>query len=132
MNYETKLRQNSLKVTPQRLGMLRLIEKNGHIAIEELYAKIKRDFASISLATLYKNVHALIDAKILKEVKVPMQKSRYELVKEPHAHLMCQQCGSFEDVHIDLHCADDAVKKEGFTPLQAEVTFIGLCHDCAQ
>ena len=131
MNYEQLLRERSLKVTPQRIGMLNLIEMSGHISIEDLYRRIKKEFSSISLATLYKNLHSMANAEILKEVKIPEQKSRYEIVKEPHAHLLCQKCGGFEDIAVDFSKIGECLDvQSGFTIERTETTFIGLCAKC--
>ena len=38
---EQLLKQNNLKITPQRITILKEIEKRGHISIEEIYENIK-------------------------------------------------------------------------------------------
>ena len=37
INFEQSLRENQLKITPQRIAMLDRIQKNGHMSVEELY-----------------------------------------------------------------------------------------------
>jgi Fur family peroxide stress response transcriptional regulator len=50
------LQKSKLKATPQRVAILKSIEKLGHASIEEIYEDIKENFPSISLATIYKNI----------------------------------------------------------------------------
>lgn len=131
MNYESILRNVDLKVTPQRLGVLSIMETFGHISIEELFPLIRKEFSSISLATLYKNINAMLEAKILHEVSLPHAKPKYELIKEEHSHMLCQKCGKLEDITINL----DAIKHEasalsGYKLAHNDVMFSGICPEC--
>ena len=42
MNFERELKMKKLKVTPQRIAILKEIQSNGHISIEDIYEKMKR------------------------------------------------------------------------------------------
>ena len=86
--FEEVLKQNNLKITSQRVAILKEIKKSGHISIEEIYENIKEIHPSISLATIYKNLTSMQEVHIVDEVKLPNQKQRYELVKQPHIHLI--------------------------------------------
>ncbi len=131
MNYELMLRERDLKVTPQRLGILSLMHEEGHISVEDLYEKIRKQFSSISLATLYKNVNAMMERALVKEVKIPNMKSKYEIIKEPHAHILCESCGSFEDVNIDMNQIVTLLPGAlEFKMLETSVVFSGVCHAC--
>ena len=61
INYTTMLREHNLKATPQRLAITDVIYKNGHVNIEYLYEKMLKQFHSISLATIYKNINYIKD-----------------------------------------------------------------------
>ena len=131
MNYELLLRERNMKVTPQRLGILTLMHDYGHISVEDLYEKIKKQFSSISLATLYKNVNAMISVSLLKEVKIPNMKSKYEIVKTPHAHLLCESCGALEDFQINMDEVSHLLEsKSDFKVNQTDLIFSGICHNC--
>ncbi len=131
MNYELLLRERNMKVTPQRLGILTLMYDYGHISIEDLYEKIRKQFSSISLATLYKNVNAMVSVSLLKEVKVPNMKSKYEIVKTPHAHLLCESCGALEDLQINMDEVSHLLEsKSDFKVNETDLIFSGICHNC--
>lgn len=53
------LKKYDLKATPQRLCVLKILKRHEHPNIDELYAEIKREYPSISLATVYKNINTL-------------------------------------------------------------------------
>ena len=123
------LEESKLKVTPQRLAILKELELKGHASIEEIYEKIKDSFPSISLATIYKNINALKNEGIICEVCLH-QKPKFELKKEPHAHFICKKCGKVEDVPFS-----DVVKKEinkTYPNTQKELYIYGICNECKE
>ena len=131
MNYELLLREHSLKVTPQRIGILSLMQTKGHIDIEELYKEIKEQFSSISLATLYKNVNAMLENHLITEIKVPNFKAKYEIIKEPHIHILCKKCNEFMDLDVDLGSVlNEASKKSDYQLQESCVVLSGLCKKC--
>lgn len=131
MNYELLLRDHQLKVTPQRLGILSLIQKAGHLDVEELFTLIKKQFSSISLATLYKNIHSMMESKLLSEIKVSNHKTKYEIAKEPHIHLVCQKCNEFIDLDINIDTlVDEASTKSHYQLLDSSIVLCGLCEKC--
>ncbi len=131
MNYETLLHEHKLKVTPQRLGILTLMYRAGHIDIEELSVQIKKQFSSISLATLYKNINAMLKNGLISEVKVPNMKSKYEILKPPHVHLLCQSCSEFIDLDLNTDTLlNEASRKSHYKLLETNVVLSGLCEKC--
>ena len=131
MNYETLLREHALKATPQRLGILSLMHKNGHISIDDLFIQIKKQFKAISLATLYKNINAMLESTLISEVKIPHMKSKYEIAKLPHAHLLCDSCGEFKDINIDLDGLMKQTEEQShYTLNHSSLVFSGLCEKC--
>ena len=101
MNFEVQLKEKKLKVTPQRMAILNEIQRNGHLGIEEIYENIRKIYPAISLATVYKNITSLYEVNLLREIKAPYQKQKYELACDRHIHVACEKCGKFEDLKID-------------------------------
>ena len=131
MDYQLLLKEHALKVTPQRVGILSLMFNAGHISVEDLYEQIKSDFPSISLATLYKNINAMSEKALIKEVKVPHSKNVYEISKEEHAHLLCHKCHAFIDIDVALTpIIEEATTKSHFHIEESSVIFSGLCPEC--
>lgn len=131
-NLENILRSNGLRATAQRLLICGEIIEAGHIDIDTLYANLKRKITSLSLATVYKNIHALIDASIVSELNVEGQKTLYEINMHPHIHHVCDRCGKVEDLHIKT---DDFERKiallSGRNIIGCKITVYGICLDCA-
>ncbi len=128
-NFDMMLREHDLKATKQRIGILTIMHDRGHINIEDLYAKIKALFPSISLATLYKNIHIMIKNRLLTEVSVKNSKTLYEITKKDHAHMYCENCGEVYDVDFDFSKIED-MEKDGFILKDTQLVFSGICKNC--
>ena len=101
MQYVSLLKQSGLKVTPQRLSVLRILDRHTHPTIDELYDEILKENPSVSLATVYKNLNTLKDEGLVVEVNIVNQKARYDIYEHPHIHVVCENCGSVEDRSYD-------------------------------
>jgi Fur family peroxide stress response transcriptional regulator len=129
--YTETLRQYNLKATPQRLAILQIINKHGHINIDTLYNEVKDQFNSISLATVYKNITSMTAVKLLIEVKLANAKSVYEIIKEDHAHLKCEICTNIEDFTIDTNnLFDNTSNLHSFRINYVNITLNGICKNC--
>ncbi len=101
MDYLQILKDNGLKATPQRIAVLKVLDKHIHPNIDELYEQIKSEYPSVSLATVYKNVNTLQESGLVKEVNVPNGKMRYDIFVEPHIHIVCDKCQKIQDLAHD-------------------------------
>jgi len=130
-NYPQILRDHNLKATPQRLAITDALYINGHMSIEALYEIMIHKFSSISLATIYKNINIMLENSFIQEVKIPNQKSIYELSKETHSHLVCNICGEIQDITLDL----SSILKEtsllsSFQINSTDLVLSGSCTKC--
>jgi Fur family peroxide stress response transcriptional regulator len=122
------LKNSPLKVTPQRLEILQTIQKNGHISIDDLYNHIKEKFPSISLATVYKNIHTLKDEGILLEIHPQNEKPHFEIKKAPHGHFICKKCGKIYDFEVKTSCNPHLSEISEID--ESEVYLYGVCKNC--
>jgi Fur family peroxide stress response transcriptional regulator len=130
-SYESLLREHGIKVTPQRMGIVEELMGEIHLSVDELYERIKKRFPSISLATVYKNLNTMVESGFLSEVKIPHQKSKYELTKKPHSHLLCESCGKVEDIELDLDkVIEESIKRSGYVVHQNSLVLSGVCPSC--
>ncbi|WP_428023903.1 Fur family transcriptional regulator [Arcobacter sp.] len=127
------LKEFNLKVTPQRVAIVDELYYKGHINIDELYASMLSKFPSISLATIYKNVNSMVEKFFISEVKIPNEKSVYELIKEEHSHLVCEKCKKIEDISIDTSSVLEELNSQSdFKVKRANVVFTGVCSSCSK
>ncbi|MGC9350913.1 MAG: Fur family transcriptional regulator [Sulfurovum sp.] len=134
-DHVTLLKESGLKATFQRINILETIEKHGHITIDAIYEKVSRIHASLSLATVYKNILLMVEKKVLVEVPVAGQKSKYELKKEDHIHLVCTECGMVEDkplINGVDSLIEDMTKEERFSLSSEQINLYGVCRACQE
>lgn len=130
--YMELLKEHNIKITPQRLAIVALMDQYGHISVRDIYEKIRAKFPSLSLATVYKNINAMMETHFINELKIVGQENKYELAKERHSHLICQKCGMIEDIEIDTSGIEKSIPKEsGFEVVETSVQFFGICQKCA-
>jgi Fur family peroxide stress response transcriptional regulator len=127
------LRQRHYRMTPQRMAMVRLIASSeGHPSAAQLYARIKGQFPSMSLATVYKTLDLLKELGQVLEIDL-RDDSHYDGNRpQPHTHLICSKCNKIVDGEADF---DPSVirkleRASGYKILRSQVSFYGLCPDC--
>ncbi len=132
-HYATMLKESGLKSTFQRMNILSVIDKYGHMAVDDIYEEVIKVHPSLSLATVYKNILLMKEKGVLVEVPIMGKKPKYELAKEDHIHLICTECGNVED----KHCMDMTEKafaslsdQEAFRLERRQVNLYGVCQKC--
>jgi Fur family peroxide stress response transcriptional regulator len=129
--FKTLLQSHALKATHQRLAILEEIDKHGHIDVDTLFASLHERFPTLALGTLYRNLSELSQKKILAEVALPGQKQKYEILKTPHVHLVCERCGKIEDKTLDLSSVIAQIEDLSRFKISGNaVTFTGICEAC--
>ena len=132
-DYAVLLKESGLKATFQRIQLLENVGKCGHMSVDAIYAEVIKTHPSLSLATVYKNIILMVENGLLTEVPINGKKSKYELSKEDHIHLICTECGDVEDkpytTGIDISFST-MMKKEKFSFFKAQTNLYGLCIDC--
>ncbi|MFT5836071.1 MAG: Fur family peroxide stress response transcriptional regulator [Sulfurimonas sp.] len=131
INYTDELRRHNLKATPQRLAISNALHSYGHINIDNLYEMMLKKFSSISLATIYKNINLMLENSYVQEVKIPQNKSVYELTKSYHSHLVCTKCGVVEDIKLNMiPLLSEVTTSTTFEISKTDLVLSGLCKKC--
>ena len=84
----------------------------------------------LGIATVYRNLKALVEEGELQAVNLPGENPRFELVgHQHHHHFQCRQCQRVFDVHA---CPGDLgrLAPQGFTVEDHDLTLYGRCKDC--
>ncbi len=134
-DYVTLLKENDLKATFQRISILEVIDRNGHMSVEDIYEEVIKVHPSISLATIYKNIILMVEKTVLVEVPITGKKPKYELSKADHIHLVCTECGEVED-KMCMETTDKVFhalsEKEHFRLNKRQVNLYGICEACQE
>jgi Fur family ferric uptake transcriptional regulator/Fur family peroxide stress response transcriptional regulator len=132
-NYAERLKEHGLKATFQRMTILSAIEKMGHANVDEIYEEVRQTHPTLSLATVYKNIVTMVEQGVLVEVPIVGKKSKYELKKSEHLHLICTECGSVRDQALDKILAEDTSKiaqHSSFALKERQLNLYGICREC--
>ncbi|WP_031347870.1 Fur family transcriptional regulator [Sulfurimonas hongkongensis] len=131
-NFTDELRRHNLKATPQRLAISSALHNYGHVNIDNLYEMMLSKFASISLATIYKNINIMLDNSYIQEIKIPQNKTVYELTKSSHSHLVCTECKMVEDIELDIDSIVSKLNLDGrFQISKTDLVVSGVCKSCS-
>ncbi len=122
------LRQKGLKVTPQRLAVLKLLSKGGHFTGEQIYDEIKRVEPSISLSTVYNALEALEEAGLINSFEANGV-TWYELRKEPHINVICLDTNEIIDINTKLDTLYEILKNQGINVKAVNVVAYAECSN---
>ena len=129
-NLITLLKENSLKATSQRVAMLEIIAKSGHINTQNLHEKLQKNHPSISLNTVYLNINILLKNNILTSISIDGNKAQYEFAKEEHIHLICKKCATLKDLKAPKDISNQIALDNGFIQHKTVINIYGICPKC--
>jgi Fur family transcriptional regulator, peroxide stress response regulator len=87
--------------TRQRAAVYQFLHRaESHPTAEEIYAGVRRQIASISLATVYKALEALVDSGLANKLAFADGPSRYDCRGQAHYHFRCLRTGQICDVAV--------------------------------
>jgi Fur family transcriptional regulator, stress-responsive regulator len=127
------LRGRGLRVTAQRLAVLRAVSRGPHATADAVAETVRTDVGTVSLQAVYDALGALVDADLIRRIEPAHSPARFEpQTGDNHHHAICRECGRIADVDCALGSAPCLVPVDGkgFEIDEAEVIYWGLCPDC--
>ncbi|MGL5369119.1 MAG: Fur family transcriptional regulator, partial [Cetobacterium somerae] len=81
---------------------------------------------------VYRNLTKLTEIGAIKKVSLPNQVDKFDKNLEPHAHFICDECGSITDINIPgMDKFLDKVSDEGGISIRKyDLTLNGICKSC--
>lgn len=129
-----KLRDNGHKLTPQRLAIVSILAKSeGHPSVEHIHNQIKKDYPTMSLATVYRNIVLIKSLGEVLELGFPDGSNRYDGHKPyPHPHVICVKCKKIVDPDLDSlnEMTKEIAIETDFKILTHRLDFFGICSNC--
>jgi Fe2+ or Zn2+ uptake regulation protein len=140
------VRQSGLKVTPQRLAIVKeLAADPTHPTAQELFERLRPSLPTMSFATVYNTLDALASAGLCAALSLSPGAARFDPNMGEHHHAVCDRCGLVRDVHhrvgqpdrvppvehpknVELELDDEL----GFEIRSVERIYRGLCASCAK
>ncbi|MFD4474569.1 MULTISPECIES: Fur family transcriptional regulator [unclassified Streptomyces] len=130
-----RLRGRGWRMTAQRRVVAEVLDgEHVHLTADEVLARATDRLPEISRATVYNTLGELVSLGEVIEVSTGRAKRYDPNAHQPHQHLVCSGCGAIRDVHPGGDPLDALPTSErfGFTVSEAEVTYRGVCPDCAR
>jgi Fe2+ or Zn2+ uptake regulation protein len=129
------LRERGLRVTAQRLAVIRAVSDAPHATADAVADTVRREIGSISVQAVYDALAALTETGLLRRIQPAGSPARYEdRVGDNHHHLICRSCEQMVDVECpvgDAPCLT-VVDDRGYEIDEAEVIYWGRCPECVR
>jgi Fe2+ or Zn2+ uptake regulation protein len=127
-----ELRKAGLKLTSQRIAVVREIADDcSHPTAQELFERLQPLVPTMSFATVYNTLDALVSAGLCTPRALSPGATRFDPNTAPHHHAVCDGCGLVIDLPVDAKPARAAQLPQGFAVRAVEQIVRGHCAACA-
>jgi len=128
--YVTILKQNQLKITPQRLAIMKYLDEHRtHPTADRIYIDLKEKNPALSKTTVYNSVETLKEHGIIQSLTISGSELRYDFENKMHHHFLCTKCGTIID--IDIKCPNiGKIIESGHNVEEVHGYFKGICKKC--
>jgi Fur family ferric uptake transcriptional regulator len=130
------LRSQGIRMTVlRRLVVEELATSTTHLSAEALLERVRRRAPDAHLATVYRNLEALLAAGVATHVHLPHGATTYHLLRSDHRshlHVVCRHCDQVLDMPADSldGVADRLRERHGFQLDSNHVALTGSCRAC--
>ncbi|MGP1386757.1 MAG: Fur family transcriptional regulator [Thainema sp.] len=136
--FRSLLNQEGFRFTIQRqriLDLFKTCDEGQHLSAEEIHQYLSTQGASVSLSTIYRALHVMVDLNLLRELELAEGKKYYELSvshSSNHHHLVCVECGAVVEFEEDLmaQIGSSQTETRGYALLDCQFTIYGICPKC--
>ena len=122
--------------TRQREAILHVIhEARGPLSVKNILKRAQKgQNGRLGIATVYRTINLLLEAKQIQSVILADGETLYEASGlGHHDHFKCRYCHNVFDLSVcPLHLASGTIIPGGFLVEDHDMTLYGLCPDCAK
>jgi Fur family transcriptional regulator, peroxide stress response regulator len=128
------LRAARTRTTRQREEVFRALQgDHTHPFAHEIYRRVHKKLPRISLATVYRNLHSLVEGGKIRTLLLREQVARYDPETSEHDHFICERCGRIIDLFLPRDRPIDltSLANDGYLVTRHDLTVHGVCPTCA-
>ena len=126
------LKQNQLKITPQRLAVMKYLDENRtHPTADRIYTDLKEKNPSLSKTTVYNSLDTLQNHNIIQSITISPSELRYDFKKSMHHHFLCKRCGDIIDIELECPNIQKTID-QGHKVEEVHGYFKGICKKCME
>jgi Fe2+ or Zn2+ uptake regulation protein len=103
-----------------------------HPTADEVYRLVRKRIRTVSLGTVYRNLHLLAEEGKIREIQFHGDVVRYDGKLDTHEHFYCVSCGAVEDLPSELPATalSTLANKLGVTIERYALDYYGQCKKC--
>ncbi len=117
-------------MTKQRQLIFQIImNTDNHLSAEEIFRIAKKQFPSIALGTVYRNLRLMVADGEIRQISSLDGPDRYDRNMNPHDHLLCERCGKLVDITFG-GLKEVLESRAEITVLDYQLNIRGLCAAC--
>src|ERR1700761_8762468 len=100
------LHQRGRRATPQRLVILRELQRRGrHATADDVRRWVRDELPGTSTPTVYATLELLVELGLARRVDAGSGATLYDPRIEPHQHMVCRRCGRIDDLDGEVDVA---------------------------
>lgn len=125
----------NMRKTRQRDLILKIVlGSSDHPSADTVYERAKKALPDISLGTVYRNLHQLVEQGKIRKIPIASGSDRFDKTIRTHAHFHCFSCETVFDIADGItDNLKDTVQKETDAEIsQCDVLFEGTCKKCLE
>ncbi len=133
----TQLQDSGNRITPARGAIIDIFAKSSTpLTVELIRAALAKRKLPVNKTTVYREIEFLLGHGLIRVVRLDDSTKYYELISGHHHHVVCTNCGRFEDVEttaIEAYLTTlekKLTKKIAFNSIKHSLEFFGECSAC--
>jgi Fe2+ or Zn2+ uptake regulation protein len=133
LRLRARLETQGAHLTRQRAAVYEYLRTvDHHPTAHEVYFAVRRRMPKIGLATVYKNLEALVSCGAVSRLDYGDGAARYDIRTDRHYHSRCLRCGAIRD--IEPGAGTIALRRlrlpAGFEVTDCRLEVLGCCRAC--
>ena len=128
----TRLREQGLRLTPQRQLILRAVEDLRNATPDEVLAHVRSQVSSVNASTVYRTLEVLEELGLVRHTHLSDRAPTYHsTVEHEHVHVVCRRCNAVRSYDpAVVQPVVDALAADGFVVDVGHLAIFGACAEC--
>lgn len=119
-HFETVCRHASAPITQQLIAIFGfLAASDRHPSAKDIFAGLKKNNPTLSLATVYKNIDKLVALGLVRKLELPDRTARFDANLDAHHHIIDIDTDEIHDLATDAATTPKLPPHLGFLRLEA-------------
>jgi Fur family ferric uptake transcriptional regulator len=127
-----KLKEKGYRITVARQAVLRVLSSRP-LGVKEIDEVLGKKNVEINVVTIYRVLELLASLGLVNKTQFEGKEAKYEFAypDNHHHHLVCEKCGSSEDICLDEKKLIQQVERQSdFKLVRHNLEFFGICKKC--